>query len=61
MTSPAFSLCLPSTNLNFNSEPYVRYVTVIVTITWTEVYLKDGKVTNVSVEGENLYSFVAEC
>ncbi|KAI1464435.1 uncharacterized protein F4812DRAFT_443399 [Daldinia caldariorum] len=47
-------------DLHLESEPYVRHDTATVTLTWIEVYLEDGKVVNVSPEGESLFPSFAE-
>ncbi|EMR67563.1 hypothetical protein MGN70_009731 [Eutypa lata] len=47
-------------DLHLESEPYVRHDTATVTLTWIEVYLEDGKMVNVSAEGESLYPSFAE-
>ncbi|KAI0164280.1 hypothetical protein GGR52DRAFT_113015 [Hypoxylon sp. FL1284] len=40
--------------LHVEAEPYVDLATTVVTLTWVEVYLEDGKIVNIDSEGRSL-------
>ncbi|KAL1616302.1 hypothetical protein SLS56_011466 [Neofusicoccum ribis] len=46
--------------LHVECEPFIRMDTTIITLTWIEVYLEDGKIVNIDSEGKSLQPSFAE-
>jgi hypothetical protein len=46
--------------LHVDCVPFINMETTIISLTWIEVFLEDGKVINISAEGESLHPSFAE-
>jgi hypothetical protein len=46
--------------LHVDCVPFINMETTIISLTWIEVFLENGKVINLSAEGESLHPSFAE-